>query len=68
MIWMAPEEGEGGEQTARIRNCLILLATYERHISSEILETVYNKTIDVEMREIVSLETAKRLEFVTAAE
>lgn len=65
-IWVGPiGDGEtGGEETARIRSCLILLGTYQQSICDETLKKVFEETSMIPVRDIVTQETAERLGFV----
>ena len=48
----------------RIRNCIILLGSYEQLVYAESVSEVFNKTADIPIAEILSEETAEKLGFL----
>lgn len=63
-IWLAPEGEEGYSVVPRIRNCIVLLGTYEQMIYPESVSDLFNKTSEIPVAEILSQETAKTLGFI----
>jgi exosome complex component RRP4 len=62
-VWIAPVEEGGVGAIPRIRNCIVLLATYEQQISTDALCAVFDSVRDVPTNQIVTLETAQFLGF-----
>jgi exosome complex component RRP4 len=67
-IWLGPADSGAVMYVPRIRNCLVLLATYEQQISTDALCAVFAKTLQVDTNRIVSIETACQLGFVRRSE
>jgi hypothetical protein len=65
-IWLAPTDPPGAPALPRIRNCIVLLATYEQQISTDALCVVFDRVQDRPVNQIVTLETAQALGFVLA--
>ena len=63
-IWISPESDEGLPYIPRIRNCIILLGTYEQMIYPESLIEVFNKTTEIPIYDLLSVETAKQLNLI----
>lgn len=68
-IWISPnEEDYEYDVLIRIKNCIILLATYEKQIFSDVVGEIFDKTMDINPTAIVSIETAEMLGFVFPAD
>lgn len=63
-IWLAPDGEEAMDVVPRIRNCIILLGSYEQLVYAESVSEVFNKTADIPIAEILSEETAGKLGFL----
>ena len=64
VIWISPKDVGSIHMIPRIRNCFILLATYNQLISVESIQEVYQLTSELEVSKIVTEETAKSLGFI----
>lgn len=67
-IWISPEDPSGAQLLPRINNNIILLATYEQLVFQEAIIDAYQNTVNIPVQEIITLETAKNLGFVFAAD
>lgn len=71
-IWLTPLNEAANFLIPRIRNCIILLATYGKPIFlgknsityENSVEDIFEKTKDTPINQIVTAETAKRLNFI----
>jgi hypothetical protein len=62
-IWVSPEDPSGMILIPRIRNCLLLLATYERPVCADSLHELFDLTLRIEPKAILSSETAQKIGF-----
>lgn len=67
-IWISPETDDAYPLVPRIRNCILILATYEQLIYSDIVCQTFDKTSDVPIADILSEKTAQLLGFVVKEE
>lgn len=56
-IWISPQDETGNIIIPRIRNCIILLATYDQPISLDSVRNIYEQTVNIPVNQIVSSET-----------
>lgn len=71
-IWISPQNDAANFLIPRIRNCIVLLATYGKFIflgktsttNENSVEDIFEKTKDIPTNQIVTPETAKFLEFI----
>lgn len=71
-IWLSPESEAADFLIPRIRNCIVLLATYGKPIFlgktsttfENSVEDIYEKTKDIPTSQIITPETAQFLEFI----
>jgi exosome complex component RRP4 len=63
-VWLSAAEMGGAALVPRIRNCIMLLATYEQQISTDALRWVFERTHERPANRIVTVEAARELGFV----
>jgi exosome complex component RRP4 len=62
-VWVAPTDAAGAAVLPRIRNCIVLLATYQQQISTDALCAVFERTQEMPASRIVSIDAARALGF-----
>ena len=67
-IWISPDGEEAMSYVPRIRNCIILLGTYEQMISAESVSELFNKTSEIPIPDILSKKTAQELGFLVQSD
>ncbi|EAY18996.1 exonuclease, putative [Trichomonas vaginalis G3] len=63
-IWISPDTDEAYPLIPRIRNCILLLATYEQLVYSDNVCQVFDKTSEIPIADILTVKTAQILGFV----